>query len=80
MKNGGRLNVRKHIEIKGGDKYVTLKISLKFVSMDKMRIISSYTKDNLGRPVKGLITSMGIKSKTGPKKYKKARYAIWKCQ
>ena len=29
MKNCGRCNVRKHIEIKGSDKYVTLDISLK---------------------------------------------------
>ena len=28
MKNCGRLNVRKHKEIKGSDKYVTLDISL----------------------------------------------------
>ena len=42
MKNCGRHNVRKHREIKGSDKYVTLKISLKFDSLDKMRITSSY--------------------------------------
>ena len=41
MKNCVRHNVRKHIEIKGSDKYVTLDISLKFDSLDKMRITSS---------------------------------------
>ena len=75
MKNGGRRNVRKHIEIKGSDKYVILDISLKFDSMDKMKITSSESKDDLVRPVKGLITSLGLKVKASPKIYKKTRYA-----
>ena len=41
IKNCGRRNVRKHRDIKGGDKYVTLDISLKFDSLDKMKITSS---------------------------------------
>ena len=41
MKNGGGLNVMKHREIKGGDKYVTLDILLRFGSLEKMNIISS---------------------------------------
>ena len=45
-KNCGRCNVRKHREIKGSDKYVTLYISLKFDSVDKLKIISSYSKVN----------------------------------
>ena len=36
MKNCGRHNVRKHNDIKGSDKYVTLVISSKFDSLDKM--------------------------------------------
>ena len=44
MKNCGRHNVRKHIKIKGSDKYITLEISLKFVSMYNMRITSSEPK------------------------------------
>ena len=68
MKNCGRRNVRKHRKIKGSDKYVTLDISLKFYSLDKMKITSSESKDNLGRSGKGLITSMGIKAKARPKK------------
>ena len=51
-------------------------ISLKFDSMDKMIIIYSESKDNLVRSGKGLITSLGLKSKASPNKYKKARYAI----
>ena len=45
----GRRNVRKHRDIKGSDKYATLEISLKFVSLDKMRITSLEKKYNLGR-------------------------------
>ena len=41
-----------------------------------MKIKSSDSKDNLGRPGKGLITSLGLKAKVRPHKYKKARYAI----
>ena len=47
---------------------------MKFGSLDKMRITSSYLKCRLGRLVKGLITFLGIKSKARPKKYKKAMY------
>ena len=68
MKNCGRHNVRKHREIKGSDNYVTLEILLKFDSLDKTRITSSESKDNLGRPGMGLITSLGIKAKAIPKK------------
>ena len=60
MKNCGRRNVRKHREIKGSDNYIILNISLKFGSLDKMRITYSESKDNLGISVKGLITSLGI--------------------
>ena len=38
MKNYCRHNVRKHRKIKNGEKYITLDISLKFGSLDKMRI------------------------------------------
>ena len=75
MRRGCR-NFRKHIDINYSDKYVTLDILLKFGSLDKMRIISSFPKDNLGISGKGLIKSLGLKSKASPKKYKKSRYAI----
>ena len=76
MKTCGCRNVRKHKEIKGGDKYVTLDISLKFDSLDKMRITSSESKDNLVRSGKGLIKYLGLKAKSRPNKYKNSRYAI----
>ena len=47
MKNCLGRNVRKHREIKSGDKYITLDVSLKFDSLENMRITSSDTKDNL---------------------------------
>ena len=46
MKNCARCNIRKNREIKNSDKYGTLDISLKFVSMDKMRIKYSESKYN----------------------------------
>ena len=69
MKIFGRRNVRKHKEIKGGDMYVTLGISLKFDSLDKMKIISSESKRKSERSRKGLITSLGLKAKVRPQKY-----------
>ena len=63
-----RRNVRKQKEIKGRDKYVTLYISLKFDSMDKIRITYSESKHSLGRSGKGLITSLGFEAKVRPHK------------
>ena len=63
IKNCGRRKVRKHKEIKGSDKYVTLDISSKFDSLDKMKTISSKSKEKLERPGKGLVNSLGIKNK-----------------
>ena len=75
MKHCGHQNVRKHREIKGSYKYVTLDISLKFGSMEKIRITYSESKDNLGISGKGLITSVVLRPKETPKKCKKARYS-----
>ena len=44
MKNCGRRKVRKHKEIKGSDKYVTLNISEKFDSLNKMETTSLESK------------------------------------
>ena len=68
IKNCGHRNVRKHKEIKDSDKYITLEISFKFVSLKKMRITSSEPKYYLRRSRKGLITSLVLKSKADPKK------------
>ena len=63
MKNCGRRNVRKHKEIRGSDKYTTLDISSKFDSLNKMEITSLESKGRLERSGKGLITSLGFKTK-----------------
>ena len=76
MKNCGHRNVRKHKEIRGSDKYVTLDISSKFDSLEKIKITSSESKGKLEISGKGLITSLAFKTKARPQKYKKARYAI----
>ena len=76
MKDCGRRNVRKHKDIKGSDKYVTLDILLKIDSLDNMKITSSESKEKLERSGKGLITFLGIKAKVMPHKYKNARCAI----
>ena len=62
MKNCGSYNVRENREIKDGEKYITLNISLYFGSIDKIKIISSEPKDYLEILGKGLITSLGIKT------------------
>ena len=80
MKMFVRRNVRKHREIKGSNKYVTLYISLKFDSLDKMNITSSDSKKNLERSGKGLINFLGFKAKVRQHKYKKSKYSIRKCQ
>ena len=54
MKNCGRRNIRKHKEIKVIDKYVTLDISLKFDSLEKMKITSSESKGKCGKIRKGV--------------------------
>ena len=76
MKNCGFRNFREHKEIKGSEKYVTLDISSKFDSLNKMKSTSSESKGKLEISGKGLITTLGFKAKVGLQKYKKARYAI----
>ena len=51
-------------------------ISLKFDSLDKMKIKSSESRDNLGWSGKGMITSLGFKAKAKPKRYIKERNSI----
>ena len=76
MKNCGRRKVRKHKEIKGSDKCVTLNISKRLDSLNKMETTSSYSKVELGSSVKGLLTALALKTKTRSKTYKKFRCAI----
>ena len=57
-----RQNVRKHRDIKYGDEYTTLDISLNFGSLEKMKMKSSKPEESLGRSVKGLVTYLGFKT------------------
>ena len=63
MKNCVRRNVRTHKEIKGSDKYVTLDISSKFDSLNKIKTTSSESKGKLERSGKGLVTALAFKTK-----------------
>ena len=67
-KNCGYQNVRKHRDIKNGEKYTKLEILLKFGIMEKMKITSSDPRDYFGRPGKGLINSLGINNNARFKK------------
>ena len=51
-------------------------ISLKFDSLDKMKITSSESKGTLERSVEGFINSLGLKAKVRTQKYINSRYAI----
>ena len=76
MKNCGRCKFRKHKEIKGSEKIVTLEISAHFVSLKNMETTSSESKVKLERSGKGLVTALAFKTKVRSQKYKKVRYAI----
>ena len=76
MKICGRRKFRKHKKIKGSDKIVTLDISAKFDSQNKMETTSSESKEKLERSEKGLVTALDFKAKVRSPEYKKARYAI----
>ena len=77
MKNCGRSKVRKHKEIKGSDKCVTLNIyeilniSEKFDSLNKMETTSSESKVELERSGKGLVTDLALKTKSRSKNTKR---------
>ena len=73
MKNCGRHKDRKHKDIKGSDKCVTLniyeilKISEKFDDLNNMETISSESKVELERLGKRLVTALDLKTKTRSK-------------
>ena len=73
MKNCGCHNVSKHKEIRGSDKYVTLDISSKFDSLDKMKTTSSESKGKFEISGKGLINSLGFNTKARFAKIKKGK-------
>ena len=70
MKSCGRRKVRKHKDIKGSDKIVTLNVSTNFDSLNKMETTSSESQGKVGRSEKGLVTALALKTKVRSKKYK----------
>ena len=73
INNCGRPKVRKHKEIKGSDKIVTLDILSKFDSLNKMKTTSSESKGKLGRSGKGLVTALAFKTKVRFAKIQKVK-------
>ena len=71
MKNCGLHKVRKHKEIRGSDKCVTLNVSEKFDSLNKTETTSSESKGKLGRSGKGLVTALALKTKVSKKNTKR---------
>ena len=73
IKNCGRRKVRKHKDIKGSDKCVTLNIyeilniSEKFYNLNKMETTFSDSKVELEGSGKGLITDLALKTKARSK-------------
>ena len=63
IKNCGRRKVRKQKETKGSDKIVTLNISAKFDSLNKMETTYSELKGKLGRSGQGLVTALDFRPK-----------------
>ena len=80
MKNCGRRKVRKHKEIKGSDKIVTLEISEKFDSLNKMETTSSDSKEKKERSGKGLVIALAFKTKVRFAKIQKGKVCHRKFQ
>ena len=62
-KNGSRRKVRKHKDIRGSDKIVTLNILAKFDSLNKIKTTSSESKGKLGISGEELVTALDFKTK-----------------
>ena len=60
----GRINVRKHRDIKDGEKYMILDIYSKIDCMNKREVTSSESKDSIGIPGKGLNRSLDLTTKS----------------
>ena len=64
----GRRNVKKHRDIKNGEKYIILDVSSRLYFLDKREVTSSYSKDCMGIPGKGMTTYMDLRNKRQNKK------------
>ena len=70
-----RHNVRKHRDIKNGEQCIIFDISSKLDCLDKREVTHTESKYYMGRPGKGLNTSMDLMKKN-PNKKQKARFSI----
>ena len=68
MKNCGRRKVRKHKEIKGSEKIVTLNVSEKFDSLKNMETTSSDSKRKIGEIRKGVGNCSGSQDQSKSEK------------
>ena len=80
MKNCGRRKVRKQKEIKVSDKIVTLDISEKFDSLNKMQTTSSESNLKFGKIRKGVGNRSGFQNQSIVVKRQKVRVCHRKCQ
>ena len=80
MKTFGRRKVRKHKDIKDSYKIVTLDISAKFDSLNKMETTSSESKGKLERSGKGVGSFSGFQDQSKFAKIQKGRLCHRKCQ
>ena len=68
-------NVGKHKEIKNGDQYTALEISLDLDGLDKREVTSSGSMNYVRIPVKRMTTYMTIRTRIRPNKKHKERNA-----
>ena len=80
MKSCVRRKFRENKEIKGSNKIVTLNVSAKFDSLNKMETTSSESKGKLGRSGKGLVTALALNTKVRFAKIQKGKVCHRKCQ
>ena len=79
MKNCGHRNIRKHRDIKGNNKYLILYISLEFDSLEKIKIIYSESKDNMGLSEKGVDYLSRSQGQSETKEIQKGKVCHQKC-
>ena len=72
--------VRKHKEIKDSDKIVTLDISAKFDSLNKVETTSSESKEKIGKIKKGVGNHSVFQDQSKVAKIQKGKVCYRKCQ
>ena len=76
MRNYGHHNVIKHKEIKNNEQYISLGIYLKLYWLDKRKLTSSGSRDYVGISVKGINTSLNLRTRRSSTKKKNTRTDI----